>query len=101
MKLRVVNVICTGRLPFKKLDFHKIMEKSFMDWNLVNEEMSPILSVRFKRKDGKKNVHHKKKCICVSIWTSNAINIVGLRSLQEGNKYYDKILKELNRIGCK
>jgi len=98
--LRIVNIICSGRLPIKKkLDFKKIIQKSKFIWQVCNEEISPILSTRFYRTDEERlNVQKKKKSIYVSVWYSGAINIVGVLSLEEAEKYYNKVVSELKRI---
>ena len=43
-------------------------------------------------------MHNRTKTICISVWPSGAINIVGLRSLQEGKKVYGIVVDELKRI---
>ncbi|MFQ5531664.1 MAG: hypothetical protein ACE5ES_03560, partial [Candidatus Nanoarchaeia archaeon] len=57
---------------------------------------SPILQKRI-FKEGK-SVHHKQKCICVSLWTSGAINIVGAVSRKEGNQGYDLAVNDLKKV---
>ncbi len=96
--LRITNIVCTGRLPFK-VDFQKIMENSKSDWQVVNEDMCPILQRRFLRGGiNNLNVHKKRKGICVSIWCSGAINIVGALSLEEAQKCYDKVISEIKSM---
>ena len=97
--LRISNVVCTGKLPFnKKINFAKIVKKSNFDWVIVNEEICPILQVFFLRKEKDLNVHIKRKRICISIWYSGAVNIVGVLSLAEAQKYYDKVTIEIKKI---
>ena len=97
--LRITNLIVTGDLPFKqRLDYKKIIKKSALNWEINNEDMSPILSVRFYRENGI-NVHKRRKCIYSSIWHSGKINIVGLRSMKEAKETYNKIVDELKKIG--
>ena len=83
--LKVSNVVVTGKIPLKKqLDYKKIIQKSRWLWQINNEEMSPILSVRFIKKGD--NVHKKRKSAYVSIRHSGAINIVGVLSMKEALK---------------
>ena len=97
--LRVTNMVVSGKIPTKKkLDYGFIIERSKFLWLLRNEDMSPILSVRFERESKEKNVHKKTKSVYISLWPSGAINLVGVRSLQEAKKFYEKITKELLRI---
>ena len=99
-RLRISNLIATGRLPTNnKINFDNIIKNSKYLWAIPTPENStPICSVRFNRGDGM-NVNKKKKTIYISLWTSGAINICGLKSLKEGKKYFDLIVEELQRIG--
>ncbi len=92
--LRITNVVCSGKLPFR-VDFKKIIQQNKSKYVIVNEDMSPILQRRFLRKIDDRNVHKKRKGICVSIWSSSAINIVGALSLEEAQKCYDKVVNEI------
>ena len=100
--LRITNVVCTGKLPFdKKIDFSKVIKKSKFDWRIINEDICPILQVRFLREwNGKTDytVQKKRKGICVSVWYSGAVNIVGVLSLEEAEKYYKKVSDEMKEI---
>lgn len=94
--LRVVNLIVSGKVDIDKpIDSRKICSRS-AEWYIINEESSPILQRRFYREE--KNVHGKKKCVCVSVWNSKTINITGLKSFEEGKEYYDIVMKELERL---
>ena len=102
--LRITNVVCTGRLPKgiipkgkKHLDNDIILKKSKYYCQINNEEICPILAFKFPRENGL-TVHHKKKSICVSIWSSGSANIVGVLSLEEAQEYYDKVVNEIKRI---
>jgi len=65
--LRITNIIVTGKIPLKKrLDYTEIIKKSKWLWQINNEDMSPILSVRFYRDEEKLNVHKKRKSIYLS-----------------------------------
>ncbi len=97
--LRITNMIVTGNIPLKKrLSYDIIVKKSKYLWQVTNEEISPILSCRFNRKDNDKNVQKKRKSIYISVWHSGAINIVGVRSITEARECYNKIVEELLRI---
>jgi TATA-box binding protein (TBP) (component of TFIID and TFIIIB) len=93
--LKVSNIVMTGKLPIKgKLDFRELVGKMY-GWRIVNEEICGILQKRYIRIEGTKSVHGKTHSVTVSIWNSGAVNIVGLRSIREGELTYQKVLEEL------
>ncbi|KKM20704.1 hypothetical protein LCGC14_1642880 [marine sediment metagenome] len=97
--MRVTNVICTGRIPLKKrLNFSNIIKESKWIWIIKNEEYSPICTTKIKREGKDLNVQKKQKGVYISLWTTGAINMVGLKSLREAKKYYGIVLEELIRI---
>lgn len=103
-KLKISNIVFSGRMPF----FHKIREmelinliiKSNLNWQLINEEMSPIIR-RFVEKEGLSNAGRKKNAH-ISIWTSGAIVITGVTSRKEAMEYYNETIKDLKKYcgGC-
>jgi len=100
-KLRITNMIFSGRMPFKrKLKTEEGDKLVFrFNWQWINEEISPIISKRMKiRKIKKLNVHGKIKQPYVSIWCSGAINIVGVVNRKEANQVYDLVIKDLKKI---
>ena len=98
-KLKVSNMIVTGKIPVKnKILFEVIIKKSDMLWQVVNEERSPILTTRFVRDGDERNKFLKKKSIWVGIFTSGHINISGVKSLQEANDIYKRIIYELSKF---
>ena len=98
--LRVSNIVMTGKIPtLHKLDFTKFIS-SLDDWFVINEETSPIVQKRYERQDGTTSTRSHHKCsITVSIWPSGSINIVGLRSIQEGEETLNKVIKEIQAAG--
>lgn len=90
--LRVPNMVCTGKIPKSVLpiDFRTIVKNSKHYCVVNNEDCSPILAFTFSRENGKK--------ICVSIWNSGSINIVGVLSLEEAKKHYKLVVAEIKRI---
>lgn len=97
MNLRITNMVCSGKLPFSKLPIREVILKSKLTWQLINAMTSPILQTRFYRDEGT-NLHRKKKSICVSIWWTGSINIVGILSFEEAKEYYDLIVKDLKEV---
>lgn len=97
---RVVNVICSGKLPDTvfPIDNERIIKNSKYVVEMRNEEICPILAFSFVRNGNDINIYGKKKCVCASIWTSGSINIVGLKSLIEGKKFYRLVVAELIRL---
>jgi len=97
--LRISNIVLTGKMSFK----HKLREKEVsrlihrgkFNWMVINEEVSPIIQAHIE-KEGI-SVQKSKKNACISIWTSGAINIVGIQSIEEGEKIYLKVLSEIKK----
>ena len=100
--LRVSNLVMSGKIPLDhKLDFGDFISR-LDGWFVVNEELSPIVQKRYERQDGTRprRHHYRRRCsVTVSIWPSGAINIVGLRSVEEGEETRDKVLLELQLAG--
>ena len=100
--LRITNMIFTGRIwEGKKLihkEVSKLIKKGAISWMMVNEDISPIISAYITKPKKELNVHRKFKCFYVSIWTSGAINIVGVRSRKEANYVYDLVVKDIKRL---
>ena len=95
--LKIVNIVFSGRMPFKhKLksnEVKRLIYKGNLKWMVINEETSPIIVTNTLRKS--LNVHKRKKRIHISIWTTGAIIIVGVRSRKESNKAYDLVMKDI------
>lgn len=85
-------MVCTGKLPktILPINFREIVKSSKYYCVVNNEDCSPILAFTFPRENGKK--------ICVSIWTSGSVNIVGVLSLNEAKKYYDVVVTEISML---
>lgn len=93
--LKVVNMVVTGKMPLtKKLSFIDVVKRSNWIWQIINEELCPILSTKF----FKSKVHKKGETISINIWYTGAINIVGVKSLQEAKKYYQLTIDELKSL---
>ncbi len=97
ISLKVCNIIFTGVLSKRGIDLGKVRAKSKRQWLLINEETSPILQLKISR-DGEVNIHRNTKTMCISIWHSGTINIVGVRSRKEAEKCYRIARKEI--VGC-
>lgn len=100
-KLYISNMVVTGKILLNKLisveEGNKLINKYGFMW--INEEYSPILSKRIElRKEKKLSVHGKIKQPYVSIWTSGAINIVGVKSMKEAKQVYDIVLSDLKKV---
>jgi len=98
--LRVTNIVMTGKLPIDhKLDFRKFIA-SLDGWQVINEHMSPIVQKSYIRNDGTiARRTNRKSRVSVAIWTSGALNITGLRSLEEGREILNKAVKEMQMVG--
>ncbi len=97
--LRITNVVCTGKLPIKLKypeDWSKIINKSKYYCQIVNENICPILQFKFEKDNI--TVNKRKGFAVVSIWSSGSVNIVGVLSLAEAQKYYDQVTIEIKRI---
>ncbi len=103
-KLYVSNMVVTGKIKLNRLISVKEGNKLVNDFGYmwVNEEVSPILSKSLKgfRKEERMSVHNKIKQPYVSIWTSGAINIVGVKSMKEAKQVYEIVISELKKV-CK
>jgi len=97
--MNVSNIVMTGKFPLKhKLDLGDFI-KNLQGWFVINEETSPIIQKRFERTDGTTSRRtHRKGCVTVSVWPSGAINIVGLRSVREGNETLNKVTGEIREL---
>lgn len=101
--LRISNIVFTGKMPFTYKLKHEEVKRLILEAGYfgVNEEISPIFSKRVKIRDKiKLSVQGKEKQPYVSIWTSGAINIVGVINRKEANQVYDIVLKDIKKY-CK
>ena len=102
--LRISNMIFTGRIwegvKLNEAEVKRLIFKGTLNWMMINEDVSPIISAHIDRPKKELSVHRKQKCFYVSIWTSGAINIVGVRSRKEANEVYDKVFKDIKKC-CK
>ena len=98
VSLRVTNIVMTGRIPIEhKFDFADFI-RNLEGWLIINEEISPIIQKQFHRKTISHRTHRRHN-ITVSIWPSGAINIVGLRSVEEGHETLCNVMDELRSGG--
>jgi len=97
MGLRITNMVLTGKLPFSEIDICKVIKKSKFCWIILREDISPILQTRIE-KPGLTSTG-KKKCAAISLFRSGTINIVGVISKGEADKYYDMIVRDLKGMG--
>lgn len=99
--LRITNMIFTGRMwEEKKLneeEVKRLIFKGSLNWALINEDTSPIISAHINRPKKEIGARGRQKCFYVSIWTSGAINIVGVRSRKEANEVYSKVIKDIKK----
>lgn len=101
--LRISNIVMTGKLPFKRKlkesETNKLCLKG--DYIVINEDNSPIFMKRMPiRKVKELSVHNKEKGVTCFIWTSGAINITGAITIEEGNKGYELVMKDIRKY-CK
>ena len=99
--LRISNMIFTGRiwkdLKLNEEEVKRLIHKGDLNWMIVNEEFSPMIAAHIDRPKKELSVHKKQKCFYVTIWTSGAINIVGVRSRKEANEVYSLVLKDIKK----
>lgn len=100
-KLYVSNMVVTGKIKLNRLisvdEGNKLV--NLFNWMWINEECSPILSKTIRlRKEERISVQNKIKQPYVSIWTSGAINIVGVISMKEAKQVYEIVLKDLRKV---
>lgn len=100
--LRISNMIFTGRMwdgvKLKEEEIKRLIRKGELNWMIINEDISPILSAYIERPKKEIGNHGQRKCFYVSIWTSGAINIVGVRSRKEANYVYNLVMKDIKKF---
>lgn len=100
VRMKVSNIVLTGKMPFKHFlrsnEMVKILEKSTLNWDIVNQDSSPMLIVRFK-KNGL-NKLKKVKQSCLSIWHSGNMMIAGVETIAEGKRNCLRVLNDLKKI---
>ena len=94
--LRISNMIVTGFIG-KKVNIQNLIKNSKWLWEINNEDMSPIYATRIIKDKKILNVQHKPKSIYVSLWSSGAVNIVGVTKFKDAKEVYKKLLKELRK----
>ena len=100
-EIKVTNMIMSGKLPFKKINYEKIISESDLKWFIpCNENQVQMISTQFKKKN-EKTRRNKQRCVYITVWNSGAINITGLTSIEEGEKYFKIIKKEIKKINEK
>jgi len=97
-KLKITNMVFSGKIPLKRKlklnEINRLIQEC--NWLSVNEETSPVLQKRI-IKEGI-SMQGKQKCICVSLWTTGSINIVGVINRKEAQRGYTTAFNDLNRI---
>ncbi len=100
--LRISNMIFTGRIwegvKLNPKEVRRLIQNGKLDWMIVNEEISPMISAHIPRPKKEIGVRGKLKCFYVTIWTSGFINIVGVRSRKEADFVYSKVLRDLKKL---
>lgn len=97
--LEVTNVVCTSKLPVKLRltypgGFGHFIKHSRKYAQIKNETCSPILSIGFVVPVKDK----RDRRISVSLWSSGAINVVGVLSEREAFDYICKVVIEIERV---
>lgn len=102
VNLKISNIVLTGRMPFKRKmreeDVRRLIKLGTMRWAVLNEDYSPTISAEVEREG--ETIKHRKKRAYISIWTSGAINIVGVTSRKEANGHYARVVEEIKQC-CK
>ena len=100
VKLYVSNMVVSGKIKLNKLisvsDGDKLVDK--LDWMWINERAPMLSKVIMLRTDNKKSVRNNIKQPYVSIWSTGAINILGVISMKEAKQVYNIVLKDLSEI---
>ncbi len=86
IELKISNIVMHGKLPFKhkprESELRHLINNSNLFWNLTNEEITPLLTIYFEK-------------TYVSVLSSGAVHMAGLKSIEDGHKYCSIILHEL------
>ena len=92
--MKIVNMVLSQKIPLNKplsiFDMDKIINKSPLGWQCVNERYCPILVTKFTREN---------KSVSVSIWSTGYTQITGgVKSIRDGQKVYDFVIKDLKKV---
>jgi TATA-box binding protein (TBP) (component of TFIID and TFIIIB) len=103
VSLKVQNMVFTGKLPFKRKftydELNRLIHEGMMNWNIINEEISPRLQARIE-KEGL-TVTNKKRTACISVWCSGAVNIAGVTSKKEAQRYCELAFEDIRKYARK
>ena len=96
-KLQLKNILLTGRIPFKRKlnydDVSRIITKSELKWNFVNEERSPSLHTCIQL-----DPNDKKKTISISIGISGNVAITGVKNSKDAYTCYYQAIEDIEKI---
>ena len=98
---KICNIVFSGRMPFKRKlinpEISRLIEESKLNWQLINEEVSPIIR-RFVEKKKTITNSGKRGNAHISIWASGAIIVTGVTSRKEAEEHYKATIKDIKRF---
>lgn len=95
--LTIINMVLRSELQNKKrIVFNTLVEKSNLNWIIINEERSPIIQLQIDTPEVKANGKPRKAVI--TLWASGKIVINGVRTREEAQQYLDMVIIELTRL---
>lgn len=92
-KLKIANIVFCGKFPFEKSlnieMIEDIKQNTLYQWQVVNEEICPILQTRIPL--GSLKTNGKPRIACISIWVNGTVIITGTTNRKIANKFYEAI----------
>ncbi len=92
-EIKIKNLVATGNFNFRRKlgynEINRIMEKSCLGWDIMNQETTPYLFAYIVREDSSK--------IYVCLWHTGSFFMTGLKSEKEAMIYFREVLKELKK----
>ena len=73
-----------------------VIEKGTLNWNIINQETSPMLIARMEL-DGL-NKMNKQRTATITLWHSGSFNLAGVKEMKEAKECYEKVFDELIKL---
>lgn len=89
-----------GKIPLNSKinedDIERLINEGSLDWDLTNEEISPVLEARIPL--GEKNSRGKDKFISLKLRLSGSLSIFGATSKEQAEVYFEDLMEDLRNI---
>lgn len=99
-EFRIINMVVNGKIPFERSlsfdEINKLIEKGSLNWNIVNQETSPMLIATMDLEGF--NKMKKKRTATITLWHSGSFNLAGTIRRRETLICYHQVLNELIKL---